>query len=113
MTATLHKGALFLADYTGIVATLASVNPDAADRLCDAVEGSLELLRQHPEIGALAGFQKAPTVRKWVLKEFPNYILFYEARAAEVVVVRLLHGARDIPRLFDHLHEPHPGSPNS
>lgn len=100
MRATLLKGSLFLADYVGIVATVAEANPDAADRFCDAVERSLELLTQHPHLGALAGFQHAPTVRKWVLPEFRNYILFYEVSGGDVRVVRLLHGARQLPPLI-------------
>jgi toxin ParE1/3/4 len=98
--AALLKGSLFLSDYAGIVALLADANPDAADRFCDAVEAGLDLLVQHPEIGSLAGFEHAPTVRKWVLPAFRNYILFYEARSGEVALIRLLHGARQLAPLI-------------
>lgn len=100
MTAKLHKGSLFLSDYAEIVRELCGTNPDAGERFCDAVERALGLLATHPQIGAKSGFRHAPQVRKWVVREFPNYLLFYEDRADGVVLVRLLHGARDLPWLI-------------
>ena len=49
---------------------------------------------------ARAGFRHAPGVRKWVIHSFHNYVLFYEDRANTVVLIRLLHGARDLPPLI-------------
>lgn len=100
MAGELHKGSLFLEDYAEIVITLSAANPDAADRFCDAVERALALLSAHPQLGARAGFQHAPQVRKWVVQPFPNYLLFYEDRTEGVLVIRLLHGARDLPPLI-------------
>jgi len=97
--AKLHKGSRFLADYTEIVTGLCAVNPDAAERFCDAVERALALLERHPQIGAKAGFRHAPEVRKWVIQPFRNYLLFYVAQPDGVVLIRLLHGARDLPPL--------------
>lgn len=99
MAGNLHKGSRFLADYAEIVTDLSAVNPDAAERFCDAVESALSLLRVHPQAGAKAGFRHAPQVRKWVVQPFPNYLLFYEERPEGVVIIRLLHGARDLPGL--------------
>jgi plasmid stabilization system protein ParE len=96
----LRKGSLFLADYVKIVTDLGAVNPDAAERFCDAVEHALALPQGHPQIGAKAGFRHAPQVRKWVIQPFSNYLLFYEDRADAVVVIRLVHGARDLPPLI-------------
>jgi plasmid stabilization system protein ParE len=95
----LHKASLFLADYAEIVRKLSEVNPDAAERFCGAVERTLKLLASHPQLGVKAGFRHAPQVRKWVLREFRNYLLFYEERSDGVLMIRLLYGARDLPRL--------------
>lgn len=100
MAAEIRKGSLFLADYARIVTELSRENPDAADRFCDAIERALTLLSAHPEIGTKAGFRHAPTVRKWIVQPFRNYLLFYEPRPDEVVLIRLLHGARDLPSLI-------------
>lgn len=100
MAGELHKGSRFLADYAEIVSTLSAANPDAAERFCEALERALALLSTHPQLGARAGFQHAPQVRKWVVQPFPNYLLFHEDRAEGVLVIRLLHGARDLPPLI-------------
>ncbi len=100
MPAELLKGSLFLADYAEIITKFSEVNPDAAERFCDAVERALTLLATHPQLGSKAGFRHAPSVRKWVIQPFPNYLLFYEDRADGVLLIRLLHGARDLPWLI-------------
>lgn len=100
MTGKLHKGSRFLADYAEIVTGLCAVNPDAAERFCDAVERALALLEKHPHAGSQAGFRHAPEARKWVIQPFSNYLIFYEARADGVVFIRLLHGARNLPPLL-------------
>jgi toxin ParE1/3/4 len=96
----LHKGSLFLTDYAAIVRELCATNPKAGERFCDSVERALQLLASQPQLGAKAGFCHAPRVRKWVIRQFPNYLLFYEDRADGVLLIRLLHGARDLPPLL-------------
>lgn len=98
--AELLKGSLFLSDYAGIVTGIAADNAEAAERFCDAVERALRLLAAHPQLGAKAGFIKAPQVRKWVLREFNNYILFYAEHPDGVLLIRLLHGARELTSLI-------------
>ena len=96
----LRKGSRFLTDYAEIVSRLCEENPDAADRFCDAVERALKLLTTHPQAGAKAGYRHAPQVRKWILQPFRNYLLFYQESAEGVLVIRLLHGAQDLPTLI-------------
>jgi toxin ParE1/3/4 len=98
--AELLKSSLFLADYAEIVTKLSAVSPDAAGQFCNAVEDALTLLATHPQLGSKAGYRQAPGVRKWVIQPFPNYLLFYEERADGVLVIRILHGARDLPSLI-------------
>lgn len=100
MPHNLHKGSRFLADYTGIVDGLCAVNPDAAERFCQSVERALKLLHQHPQLGAKAGYAHAPRVRKWVLRPYSNYLLFYLEDDREVRMLRLLHGAQDLPAII-------------
>ena len=93
----LLKRSRFLEDYREIVLYLADVNLFAADRFCDAVEAALEVLCSHPEMGPKAGFPNAPEVRLWPLRRYPTYLIFYRVTKTEVVVLRLLHGSRDLP----------------
>jgi len=72
-------------------------NPDAAVRLILLIREKCALLAQQPGIGrdrsdVLSG-----------LRGFPvgNYVIFYQPTNDGIAVVRVLHGARDIPELFD------------
>jgi len=72
-------------------------NPDAAVRFVLLIREKCALLAQQPGIGRdrsdiLSG-----------LRGFPvgNYVVFYQPTNDGIAVVRVLHGARDIPELFD------------
>ena len=99
MGAALLRTSRFLDDYREIVTRIADANPDAADRFCDAVESSLALLSRNPEAGRLAGFPSVREVRRWGIPGFRNYIVFYHPRPDGLLLVRLLHGARELPPL--------------
>lgn len=101
MPRELLKRSQFLEDYRQIVINMADANALAADRFCDAVESAIETLAVHPEIGPKAGFLKAPEVRFWPLRRFPNYLLFYRVSGNSVVMLRLLHAARNLPPLIE------------
>jgi toxin ParE1/3/4 len=86
-----------LHDYSQLIATIASKNPDAADRVADAIEktalelGSLQTGRR----GRVSG-----TYEK-IVPRLP-YILAYAiaptATADEnIVILHVIHGARDWP----------------
>jgi len=81
---------------------IARDNPDAALRFIDAVEATCTRLAEMPKIGAvrtfahpaLAGIRMLPT------RSFENYLIFYLPAADGIDVVRVIHGARDLPTLF-------------
>jgi len=93
----LLKRSRFLDDYREVVLGLGEANALTADRFCDAVEAALNVLAVHPQIGPKAGFPKAPEVRFWPLRRFPNYLIFYRVNFNSVILLRLLHGARNLP----------------
>jgi len=96
----LLKRTPFLDDYRQIVLKISDANPMAADRFCDAVESALEMLAKHPEIGPKAGFLRAPQTRFWPLGRFPNCLIFYRISGSSIMLLRLLHGARNRPRFI-------------
>jgi plasmid stabilization system protein ParE len=70
----------------------------------DAIEEASELLSTIPAIGGLRYFYH-PELRGLSilpLQKFEKYLLFYRLREEENVIeiVRIIHGARDIPSLF-------------
>src|SRR5688500_2201707 len=74
---------------------------DLSQRFLVAVDETLELLRTHPEIGRLRGFRKAE-LRGWhsflVTRPFNRYLIFYRFDESSLEALRLVHGARDLPR---------------
>lgn len=48
----------------------------------DQLMSSFEALAQMPRMGVLCGFRKPATrrLRRWPVKEFENWLIFYQAR---------------------------------
>lgn len=74
-------------------------NPAAARALRHSVGRTAELLGRFPSIGSLTEDLADPPVRFYVLRGFP-YLLVYDADASPPRVLRILHGARDIPEIL-------------
>lgn len=75
---------------------------DLARRYFTAAQNTLERLAQMPELGAVYGFERTELadVRVWPVREFGNHLVFYRPVPGGIEVVRVLHGARDIPAVF-------------
>jgi toxin ParE1/3/4 len=84
----------FLDDLTEAYAYLADRNPSAADQLLDDVEAAASLLAEFPQLGRPRE-ELRPGVRSLRLPRFPH-IVIYRLANDSVVLLRLLHGARDI-----------------
>jgi toxin ParE1/3/4 len=79
---------VYLADNAGI---------DTAERFLANAETSFNDLADYPTMGApLTLTNPALTgLRKWRVKDFENYLIFYLPRSDGVSIMRVLHGARD------------------
>jgi len=75
---------------------IAEGDPDAADRFHDALSKTLQRLLQHPQLG-----RARPELGREI-RSIPHrqYVIYYRLTVRGVEVVRVLHGARDIPPLF-------------
>lgn len=82
-----------IADY------LAGDSPNAARRFLDAMEKTLAMIGEYPGIGSprYAYLPVLQGLRMSVVQGFENYWVFYLERADYVDVLRVLHGARDLP----------------
>jgi len=74
---------------------IAKDNPDAAERFFAATKEAFEMVARHPAIGRLRSFSLAG-VRSWVVPGFENHVIFYLPTQAEVQILAVLHGARDL-----------------
>jgi len=74
-------------------------HPAAALRFLDAVELICRNLSQMPGIGSrrYAEIPLVHGVRMIAVKGFKNYLLFYLEQETSIDIIRVLHGARDIP----------------
>lgn len=84
-------------DLVEIAFCIAEENPAAADRWLDLVDEKCRLLAQMPELG-----RKRPDLAP-ELRGLPvgNYVIFYRPMNDGIQVIRVLHGARDLPPLFE------------
>lgn len=86
----------FLDDLTEAYSFLSERDPRAADRLLDDVELTIRLLEIFTGLGRRRD-ELHPGVRSLRLREYPH-VLFYRDDGGDVVLLRLLHAARDITR---------------
>jgi toxin ParE1/3/4 len=71
-------------------------SPDAADRLLDDIDQACTLLAEMPQAGRTRE-ELGPNLRSLAVG---NYVIFYRAADDSIVVIRVLHGARDLPGLL-------------
>lgn len=84
-------------DLEVITEFIAAENPRAADRLIDSIEEKCQALAEMPGIGRLRE-DLAPNLHS---ARVGKHVIFYRPEAGGVEIIRIIHGARDIPRLFE------------
>jgi toxin ParE1/3/4 len=74
----------------------------AALRFLSAAESSFRDLAQNSTMGMACEFRgpRGKGLRRWRVKGFENYLIFYRPFSDRVEIVRVLHGARDLRRMF-------------
>jgi toxin ParE1/3/4 len=84
-------------DLVEIAFHIAEQNLVAADRWLETIDEKCQRLARMPELG-----RKRPDLAP-ELRSFPvgNYIIFYRPLPDGIQVIRVLHGARDLPPLFE------------
>ena len=81
------------ADLLDLWLAIAAENPMAADKVLDSIYGTAMLIGTQPEMG------RARPELADQLRSFPTktpYIIFYLPESEGVIVIRVLHHARDI-----------------
>jgi toxin ParE1/3/4 len=75
---------------------------ELAERYFAAVDQTCLQLLKHPQSGTLydSGIARLEGMRWFPVSRFDNYLIFYLPHENGVDVIRVLHGARDIDRLF-------------
>jgi len=83
-------------DLLEIWAFISDDNPDAADRLLDEIDTVCGMLAQTPRAGRTRE-EFGGDLRSFAVGA---YVIFYRPAGHGITVLRVLHGARDLPGLF-------------
>ena len=77
-------------------------NIDSALRFFDAVRETLAKLAKMSAVGRLypVNNQRLEGLRRWQVKGFENYLIFYLTSEGSIKIVRILHAARDIEEIL-------------
>ena len=73
-----------------------------ASRWEQNVSSTLLRLAANPSAGALCSFKaiELAGVRRMPVPRFPKHLVFYRFRDQKIVILRIVHGARDLESLF-------------
>ncbi len=83
-----------LAELDDILGFITPNNPDGSARVHAQIRRAIERIGQYPEGAQQVAGREA--VRRVPLVRYP-YVIYYEAGAGEVTILRILHGARRQP----------------
>lgn len=86
-------------DLLEITQYLGERDPSVAIRFAQAVPDTLEDILRFPDVGSPRYFQDPDLagIRSWRVRGFKKYLIFYKPIEEGIVVLAILHGARDIP----------------
>jgi toxin ParE1/3/4 len=89
-------------DLAEIANRLGDENPALAVRFLDAAEETFDFLADHPGAGGVCGFKdvRAAGARVWKISGFRNHLVFYRQSSEGIEILRVLHGARDLRKIF-------------
>ena len=83
-------------DINEICDYLAKNNPRSASNLFDAIRQKCKLLSDFPNLGK-SYTEIRPNLRGFLVR---NYIIFYNAHNADIFIVRIVSGYRNLDTLF-------------
>jgi plasmid stabilization system protein ParE len=89
-----------LVDLVETAEYIAQDDVKVADRFFDAFEKTLRDIRETPKIGTVRKFRNKVDVRMWYVPGFEKSLIFYTENADEIVILRVIHAARDYTRFF-------------
>jgi toxin ParE1/3/4 len=101
MPGVVTKSPEALRDLDGIASFLQQADHDVAHRFLRAAERAFALLAAQPLMGQAYPHPRHSELRVWpIRRRFRKYLVFYRPIPGGVDIVRVLHGARDLPRVL-------------
>ena len=75
-------------------------NPDAADRVEEAVFRACDFLASSPLAGRVRNELTMLPYRFWVVRPYSKYLIAYDPEKKPLQIIRIVHGARDLPSVL-------------
>ena len=95
---------LFEQDFAELVSRFAAkASLEVATRFEENACDLIRLLLKNPELGRLRGDLKPSGIRSFRVRGFDRYLLFYQVRGEELILLRLRYGGMNLQALFLHL----------
>jgi len=81
---------------------IAADSPEAAFRFLSSADETFLQLAETPRIGRRCDARNPNLkgLRRWPVRGFENFLVFYLEREGVVHIIRVLHGARDIEAIL-------------
>ena len=81
---------------------IAEDNLDRALRFLEAADATFQFLADNPALGSPCDFEnpEAAGIRRWRVRGFEKHLIFYRPTEDGVDIARVLHGSRDVERIF-------------
>jgi toxin ParE1/3/4 len=108
MSRRVVRSDLALADLAELAESIRQHNSSAALRFLDAAEATFRVLASMPGMGERyeTGNPLDQELRCFPISKFPKRIVYYKPVTDGVVIIRVLHGARDRDQIFGKEDEP-------
>lgn len=87
-------------DLFAIWSFIAEGSVAAADRVEKAIYAACILVANSPEIGGVRRELTDLPVRFWLVQPYQNYFIVYDPQTKPLHIIRILHGARNLPSIL-------------
>lgn len=89
-------------DLDEIARYIARDNLEAALRLYDRARDTFELLLRSPMMGSSypSLHPDLKSLRFFPIKDYSKYLIFYVSKDSDIIIIRVLHGARNVRHLI-------------
>ena len=100
MSLTVHRRPEVAEDIIGLAEYISRDSLHAAVRFFDAVETTIQGLAAMPGKGTRREFDdpRLRDIRSYAVNGFPNHLIFYQVTSQTLLILAVLHGARDLPQ---------------
>jgi toxin ParE1/3/4 len=86
-------------DVVEIVLRVRRANAKAARKLLNAINDTILLLSEFPGIGPMRP-ELGTAIRSFPVAKYTDYLIFYRRIDGGIEVIRVLHGAQNLPPLL-------------